>query len=80
MVFVIQAPHQVRAHWQRVTKRLRKQFPAAVPVMETAREDLLAFLHVPQEHWATMAKIPEREEALELSDADSSAQPDEPIS
>ena len=26
-VFVIQAPDQVRAHWQRVTKMLRKQFP-----------------------------------------------------
>jgi putative transposase len=31
-VFVIQAPDQVRAHWQRVTAMLRKQFPAAVPV------------------------------------------------
>jgi putative transposase len=33
-VFVIQAPDQVRAHWQRVTEMLRKQFPTAVPVME----------------------------------------------
>jgi hypothetical protein len=30
---------------------LRKQFPAAVPVMEAARDDVLAFLHFPQEHW-----------------------------
>ena len=116
---------------------LRKQFPAAVPVMAAAREDVLAFLHFPQEHWrkiwstnplerlnkeikrrtnvvgifpndaaitrlvgsqlleqqeewqlerrrffseATMAKIPEPEEALELTEADPSAQPDEPIS
>jgi len=50
-VFVIQAPDQVRAHWQRVTAMLRKQFPAAVPVMEAARDDVLAFLHFPQEHW-----------------------------
>jgi hypothetical protein len=48
--------------------------------MEAAREDVLAFLHFPQEQWATMAKIPEPEEALELTDADPSAQPDEPIS
>jgi putative transposase len=131
-VFVIQAPDQVRAHWQRVTEMLRKQFPTAVPVMEAARDDVLAFLHFPQEHWpkiwstnplerlnkeikrrttvvgifpndaaitrlvgsqlleqqeewqlerrrffseATMAKIPEPEEALELTDGDSSAQP-----
>ena len=30
---------------------LRKQFPSAVPVMEAARDDVLAFLNVPQEHW-----------------------------
>jgi putative transposase len=116
---------------------LRKQFPAAVPVMDAARDDVLAFLHFPQEHWrkvwstnplerfnkeikrrtnvvgifpndaaivrlvssqlreqqeewqlerrrffseATMAKIPETEEALDLTDADPFAQPDEPIS
>ena len=50
-VFVTQAPDQVRAHWQRVTEMLRKQFPTAVPVMEAARDDVLAFLHFPQEHW-----------------------------
>ena len=123
----IQAPDQVRAHWQRVTEMLAKQFPTAVPVMEAARDDVLAFLHFPQEHWrkiwstnplerlnkeikrrtrvvgifpndaaimrlvgaqlleqqeewqlerrrffseATMAKIPEPEEALELADGE----------
>jgi putative transposase len=50
-VFVIQAPDLVRAHWQRVTEMLRKQFPSAVPIMEAARDDVLAFLHFPQEHW-----------------------------
>ena len=50
-VFVIQAPDQVRAHWQRVTEMLCKQFPSAVPVMEVARDNVLAFLHFPQEHW-----------------------------
>jgi putative transposase len=50
-VFVIQAPDQVRAHWQRVTEMLRKQFPTAVPIMEAVRDDVLAFLHFPQEHW-----------------------------
>lgn len=117
-VFVIQAPDQVRGHWQRVTEMLRKQFPTAVPVMDAARENVLAFLHFPQEHWrkiwstnvvgifpndaaivrlvgsqlleqqqewqlerrrffseATMAKIPEPEEELELTDADPSNHP-----
>jgi putative transposase len=50
-VFVIQAPDQVRSHWQRVTAMLAKQFPKAVPVMEAARDDVLALLHCPQEHW-----------------------------
>ena len=50
-VLVIQAPDQVRAYWQRVTEMLRKPFPNAVPVMEAARDDVLAFLHFPQEHW-----------------------------
>ncbi len=48
---MIQAPDQVRAHWQRVTEMLRKQFPTAVPVMEAATGDVLTFLHFPQEHW-----------------------------
>jgi putative transposase len=26
----------MRAHWQRVTEMLRKQFPTAVPIMEAA--------------------------------------------
>ena len=50
-VFVIQKPEQVRAHWQQVTEMLRKQFPGAVPVMEAARDDVLAFQCFPQEHW-----------------------------
>jgi putative transposase len=51
-VFVIQAPdNQVRAHWQRVTEMLRKQLPYAAPIMEAARDDVLAFLHFPKEHW-----------------------------
>jgi putative transposase len=50
-VFVIQKPEQVRAHWQQVTEMLRKQFPGTVPVMEAARDDVLAFLYFPQEHW-----------------------------
>jgi putative transposase len=136
-VFVIQKPEQVRAHWQQVTEMLRKQFPTAVPVMEAARDDVLAFLHFPQEHWrkvwstnpferlnkeikrrtnvvgifpndpaivrlvgsqlleqqeewqlerrrffseATMAKITEPEESLELTDADPDTQPAATIS
>jgi len=49
--FVIQAPDQGRAHWQRVTEMLRKQFPSAITVMEAGRDNVLAFLHFPQEHW-----------------------------
>ena len=30
---------------------LAKPFPTAVPVMEAATDDVLAFLHFPQEHW-----------------------------
>ena len=50
-VFLIQATEQVRAQWQRVTEMLRKQSLAAVPVLETARDEVLAFLHFPQELW-----------------------------
>ena len=50
-VFVIQAPDQVRGHWQRVTEMLRKQFTTAVPKMDAARDDVLACLHFPQEQW-----------------------------
>jgi len=37
---------------------LRKQFPTAVPVMEAARDDVLAFLHFPQEHWGNLEHQP----------------------
>jgi putative transposase len=30
---------------------LRRQFPSAVPMMEAARDDVLAILDFPQEHW-----------------------------
>jgi hypothetical protein len=40
-VFVIQAPDQVRGHWQRVTEMLRQEFPKAVPVMDAARDEVL---------------------------------------
>jgi putative transposase len=50
-VFVIQKPEQVRAHWKLVIEMLRKQFPSAMPVMEAACDDVLAFLYFPQEHW-----------------------------
>ena len=48
---MIQAPDQVHSHWQRVTEMLRKHFPSALPEMEAARDDVLAFLHVSQAHW-----------------------------
>ena len=44
-MFLIQKSEQVIAHWQQVTEMLRKQFSSAVPVMEAARDDVLAFLH-----------------------------------
>ena len=78
-VFVIQAPDQVRAHWQKITEMLRKQLPGTVPVIEAARDAVLAFLHYPQEEWqlerrrffseATMAKFPQSVELLELTAA-----------
>jgi len=50
-VFAIQAPDQVRAHWQRVTEMLRKQIPIAVQVMKAPRDDVLAIVNFSQEHW-----------------------------
>jgi transposase-like protein len=48
---LIQAPDQVRVHWQRMTEMLRKQFHSASPMIEAGGDDVLAFLHFPQEHW-----------------------------
>jgi putative transposase len=41
-VFLIQALEQMRSNWQRVIEMLRKQFPKALPVMDAARDDVLA--------------------------------------
>jgi hypothetical protein len=35
----------------REPEMLRKRFPGAVPVMKATRDDMLAFLQFPQEHW-----------------------------
>ena len=43
-VLMIQKSDQLRAHLQHVTEMLRKQFPSVVPIMDSAREDVLAFL------------------------------------
>ena len=45
------APDQVRGPWQRDTEMQCKQFLSSAPVMQAGRVDLLAFLHVPHEHW-----------------------------
>jgi putative transposase len=56
-VLVIQAPDQVSSHWYRITEILRKRFPATVPGMQAAPDDVLAFLHFPRDHgrrvWTT---------------------------
>lgn len=37
--------------WTRVTESLRPRFPRLAGLLDTAREDVLAYLSFPQEHW-----------------------------
>ena len=46
-ILVVGEPEQVRAHRRQISEMLRKQFPGAVPMMEAARDDVLAFLCFP---------------------------------
>jgi len=74
-VFMIQAPDEVRSHWQRVTEMLRKQFPTTVPVMEAARDDELAFLWFTEEHWRKIWSTSplERHNVVPIGELDSAA-------
>jgi putative transposase len=50
-VFTQQRRSAVEEQWDQVAAMLASKFPRAAELMATAREDVLAFRHFPQQHW-----------------------------
>jgi putative transposase len=50
-VFAQQDAAAVEAQWDQVMAMLAAQFPRAAALMASAREDVLAFRHFPEQHW-----------------------------
>lgn len=50
-VFAQQGRSAVEEQWDQVAAMLTGKFPKAAELMASAREDVLAFRHFPQQHW-----------------------------
>ncbi len=50
-VFAQQSWSAVEEQWDQVAAMLTSKFPRATELMASAREDVLAFRHFPQQHW-----------------------------
>lgn len=50
-IFAQHTAQQVDEAWSAVIEQLRAKFPQAAEVLESAREDVLAFRHFPKAHW-----------------------------
>jgi putative transposase len=50
-VFTQQSAATVQEQWDQVAAMLAGKFPRAAELMASAREDVLAFRHVPVSHW-----------------------------
>ena len=44
-----------RQQWDHVTSTLRERFPRLAELMDASREDVLAYMSFPREHWAQIA-------------------------
>ena len=52
----VQEDHALaRAQWRETTDKLSGRFPKLGELMDGAKEDVLAFVHFPKEHWPQLA-------------------------
>jgi putative transposase len=50
-VFAQESAAEILSRWDDLAASLAERFPKATELMNEAREDVLAFRHVPQQHW-----------------------------
>jgi transposase-like protein len=54
-IFAQDSAEAAHAQWQQVADALRERFPKLAELMDGAREDVLAYMTFPREHWAQIA-------------------------
>jgi transposase-like protein len=54
-IFAQDTAEAAHAQWQQVADTLRERFPKLAELMEDAREDVLAYMAFPREHWPQIA-------------------------
>jgi putative transposase len=54
-IFAQDSAEAAHAQWRQVADALRERFPQLAALMDGAREDVLAFMVFPREHWAQIA-------------------------
>ena len=53
-IFTQPSRTEAEVQWQQVYEQMRKRWPQAASVMAEAREDVLAYMHFPAEHWTRL--------------------------
>jgi putative transposase len=54
-IFAQDTAEAAHAQWQQVADALRQRFPKLAELMDAARDDVLAYMAFPREHWAQIA-------------------------
>jgi transposase-like protein len=54
-IFAQESAEAAHAQWRQVTDALRERFPKLAELMEASREDVLAYMTFPREHWPQIA-------------------------
>jgi transposase-like protein len=54
-IFAQDSAEAAHAQWRQVTDALRERFPKPAQLMDGAREDVLAYMTFPREHWPQIA-------------------------
>jgi transposase-like protein len=60
-IFAQDSAEAAHAQWRQVTDALRERFPKLAELMEASREDVLAYMTFPREHWPQIASTNPRE-------------------
>jgi putative transposase len=54
-IFAQDSAEAAHAQWRQVADALRERFPKLAELMDAARDDVLAYMAFPREHWAQIA-------------------------
>ena len=54
-IFAQESPEAAREQWNQVADALREKYPKLAAMMDASRDDVLAYMDFPREHWAQIA-------------------------